>query len=63
MIQSVLQLLKGLFFWKREFSSWKSMILSLLDLQKLHFHCIIAEYIKVMPAVLFRFPAISIYAY
>lgn len=34
-----------------------------LDLQKLHLHCITVEYIKVVPALLFRFLAISIYAY
>lgn len=34
-----------------------------LDLQKLHLHCITVEYIKVMPAMLFRFSEISIYAY
>lgn len=34
-----------------------------LDLQKLHLHCTIVKYIKVMPAMLFRFSEISIYAY
>lgn len=34
-----------------------------LDLQKLHLHCITVEYIKVTPAMLFRFSDISIYAY
>lgn len=34
-----------------------------LDLQKPHLHCITVEYIKVMPATLFRFSEISIYAY
>lgn len=38
--------------------------LELLDLQKLHLlHCITVEYIKVMPAMLFRFSEISVYAY
>lgn len=35
----------------------------LLDLQKLHPDCITVEYIKVVPAMLFRFSEISIYAY
>lgn len=34
-----------------------------LDLQRLHLHCLIVEYIKVMPAMLFRISEISIYAY
>lgn len=34
-----------------------------LDLQKLHLHCITVEYIKVVPAMLFGFSEISIYAY
>lgn len=34
-----------------------------LDLQKLHLHCSTVEYIKVMPAMLFIFSEISIYAY
>lgn len=37
--------------------------LELLDLQKLHLHCITVEYINAMPAMLFRFSEISIYAY
>lgn len=34
-----------------------------LDLQELHLHCITVEYIKAMPAMLFGFSEISIYAY
>lgn len=37
--------------------------LELLDLQKVHLHCITVEYINVIPAMLFRFSEISIYAY
>lgn len=55
-ILSVLSALKGLFLMKiNELES--------LDLQKLHLHCITVEYIKVTPAMLFRFSDISIYAY
>lgn len=34
-----------------------------VHLQKLHLYFITVEYIKVMPAMLFRFSEISIYAY
>lgn len=36
---------------------------SISVLQKLHIHCITVEYIKVVPALLIRLSAISIYAY
>lgn len=38
-------------------------VVELLDLQKLHIHCIAVEYIQVMPAMLFTFSQFSIYAY
>lgn len=34
-----------------------------LDLRKLHLHCVTVEYINVVPAMIFRFSEISIYAY
>lgn len=60
-ILSVLSALKGLLM--EGIFLMKINELESLDLQKLHLHCITVEYIKVMPAMLFRFPEISIYAY
>lgn len=60
-ILSVLSALKGLLM--EGIFLMKINELESLDLQKLHLHCITVEYIKVMPAMLFRFSEISIYAY
>lgn len=37
--------------------------LEALDLHKLHLHCITVEYISAVPAMLFGFWEISVYAY
>lgn len=60
-VLSVLSALKGLLM--EGIFLMKINELQSLDLQKLHLHCITVEYIKVVPALLFRFLAISIYAY
>lgn len=60
-ILSVLPVLKGL--WVEGVFLMKINDPESLDLQKLHFHCIIVEYIKVMPAMRFSVLEISIYAY